>query len=71
MRVYKCDHCGKYVSGWDMYKIEVQPFPPFAFVSTKHLCDECYCILREWLKDPVAKELRELFTDPKAKEESK
>lgn len=70
MRVYKCDHCGKFVRWRDLYKIEMQLFPPFTFVSTKHLCDECYRILCEWLKDPVADELRELFTDPKAKEEN-
>lgn len=70
MRVYKCDHCGKFVRWRDLYKIEVQPFPPFAFVSTKHLCGECYRILCEWLQDPDEKELCALLGDPKAKEES-
>ena len=47
MRVYKCDNCGKFVRWRDMYKIKMQYFPPFDFVSTKHLCKECYRILCE------------------------
>ena len=70
MRVYKCDHCGKYVGWMDMYAFEMQIFPPFSFASTKHLCKECYRILCEWLQDPDEKELCELLSDPKAKEES-
>ena len=68
MRVYKCDHCGKFVKWRYLYKIEMQAFPPFAFVSTKHLCKECYRILCEWIQDPDEKELCALLGDPAAKE---
>lgn len=70
MRVYKCDHCGKFVGWRDLYKIEMQAFPPFAFVRTKHLCGECYRILCEWLQDPDEKVLCALLSDHEAKEES-
>lgn len=69
MRVYKCDHCGRYIRWRELYKIEMQVFPPFNLASTKHLCDQCYRILCEWLQDPDEKELCELLSDPKAKEE--
>ena len=70
MRIYKCDRCGKYVRIWDIYEIKMQFVPPFCPNRTKQLCEECYRILCEWFKDPETKELRELFGDPKAKEES-
>lgn len=70
MRVYKCDHCGKLASWIDMCKIEMQIFPPFSFVSTKHLCKECYHILCEWIKDPYENNLHALLCDPKAMKEN-
>ena len=51
MRVYKSDHCGKFGGLKDLYKIKMQPFPPFVFVRTKHLCEECYRIICELLTD--------------------
>lgn len=68
MRIYKCDHCGKFIKWSNLHRIEMYPFQ--LFNVSKHLCDECYRILCEWLKDPLADELRELFNDTKAKEES-
>lgn len=56
MRVYKCDHCGKYMRWSDSYEIEMEILPPFIFTRTKHLCKDCYSILCEWLSDPKAKE---------------
>ena len=69
MRVYKCDRCGKYIRWRELYKIEMQVFPPLNLASTKHLCKQCYRILCEWLQDPDEKELCELLNYPKAKEE--
>ena len=70
MRVYKCDHCGKFIKWSNLHRIEIQVFPPFAFVSTNHLCKDCYRILRELIKEPDGNELRALLENPKAKKES-
>lgn len=63
MRVYKCDRCGKYVSGWDMYDIKMA-------WRVKQICDDCYSSLRKWFKDQDAEYPCDSISDPKAKEES-